>query len=411
MTSGTDGDVIVWDVARGETRDTFSGHSGEVWGLDVSSDGRTLYSAALDARATVWDLSGDRRLDRPFDAGVPFVADDGGGYPIELALTPDGRTLALTQDDGTVDLVDTRTLQRRGTLRAMPGFAAAVDYSPDGHLLAVTGKGGRVTLWDARTLRPAGTLRGLRSTSQALAFSPDRRLLAAAELGRLANGRYEGTSVRVWDVRRRVLAPARFPARSGAETFISSLAFSSDGGLLAAAAAADGTEIRDAHTGRLVVRLHTDDQTRSVAFSPDGGLVATGQFDGRLLLWSTHDWRPVGRPVEAHEGRVITLNFSRDSRTLASAGQDGTVRLWDVASQKPVGAPLVVDHGGWVSAALTPDDAHLLAVSDQGHGVRWDISPAAWKRHACRVAGRELTAREWQDALPGRPYRSICQSG
>jgi len=26
-------------------------------------------------------------------------------------------------------------------------------------------------------------------------------------------------------------------------------------------------------------------------------------------------------------------------------------------------------------------------------GVRWDISPAAWNRHACTVAGRELTAR------------------
>ena len=411
VTSAGDGDVIAWDVRRGAIRTTFSGHSGEVWGLDVSSDGRTVYSAAVDARATVWDLAGDRRLDRPFDAGAPFVADDGGGYPIELALSPDGRTLALTQDDGAVNLVDTRTLRRRGTLRAMPGFAAAVDYSPDGHLLAVTGKDGRITLWDARTLRPAGTLQGLRSTSQALAFSPDSRRLAAAELGRLANGRYEGTSVRIWDVRRRVLTRARFPARSGAETSIAALAFSSDGRWLAAAAAADGTEIRSAHTGRLVARLPTDDQTRSVAFSPDGKLVATGEFNGRLLLWSTHDWRPVGRAVEAHEGRVITLGFSRDSRTLASAGQDGTVRLWDVAGQKPVGAPLVVDPGAWVSAALTRDDAHLLAVSDQGHGVRWDVSPAAWKRHACAVAGRELTAREWQDALPGRPYRSICQGG
>ena len=88
------------------------------------------------------------------------------------------------------------------------------------------------------------------------------------------------------------------------------------------------------------------------------------------------------------------------------------MRLWDVASQKPIGSPLVVERRRTcVSAALTPDGTHLLAVSDQGHGVRWDISPAAWKRHACDVAGRELTAREWQDALPGRPYRSLCHAG
>ena len=167
VTSGGDGEVIAWDVGRGQVRDRFSGHSGEVWGLDVSSDGRTVYSAALDARATVWDLSGDRRLDRRFVAGVPFVADDGDGYPIELALTPDGRTLALTQDDGSVNLVDTRTLRRRGTLRAMPGFAAAVDYSPDGRLLAVTGKGGRVTLWDAARYgggNPAGSAQHVSGT-------------------------------------------------------------------------------------------------------------------------------------------------------------------------------------------------------------------------------------------------------
>jgi len=411
VTSAADGNVIAWDVARGEIREIFPGHSGDVYGLAVSTDGRTAYSAANDGRAIVWDLAGDRRLDRPFPAGRPFVADDNDQYPIELALTPDGRTLALTQDDGTVNFVDTHTLRRRGSLRAMPGFTAAVDYSPDGRLLAVTGKGGRITLWDARTLRPAGTLRGLRSTSQALAFSPDGGLLAAAELGRFVNQRYEGSSVRVWDLRRRAATPVRFFSRRGPANFIPSLAFSPDGRLLAAAAAADGTEIRDAHTGRFVARLPTDDLARSVAFSPDGKLVATGQYDGRLLLWSTRTWRPVGRPVEAHEGRVITLSFSRDSRTLASASEDGTARLWDVDSQKPIGSPLVVDHGAWVSAALTPDSAHLLAVSDQGRGVRWDISPAAWKRHACSVAGRELTAREWQDALPRRPYRSICQGG
>ena len=116
----------------------------------------------------------------------------------------------------------------------------------------------------------------------------------------------------------------------------------------------------------------------------------------------------MGRPVEAHEGRVITVGFSRDSRTLATASEDGTARLWDVAGLRPIGSPLVVDHGRWTSAALTPDGTHLLAVSDRGRGVRWDISPAAWIRHACSVAGRDLTAREWQDALPGRPYASIC---
>ena len=68
VTSGADGVLIVWDVARGEIRETLTGHAkGEVYGLHVSPDGRTLYSAGHDERAFAWDLTGDRSLVRPFD--------------------------------------------------------------------------------------------------------------------------------------------------------------------------------------------------------------------------------------------------------------------------------------------------------------------------------------------------------
>jgi WD40 repeat protein len=51
-----------------------------------------------------------------------------------------------------------------------------------------------------------------------------------------------------------------------------------------------------------------------VAVSPDGSLVATGDWDGRAQLWSTETWKPVGRPLEGQEARILTLDFSRDGR-------------------------------------------------------------------------------------------------
>lgn len=63
-----------------------------------------------------------------------------------------------------------------------------------------------------------------------------------------------------------------------------------------------------------------------------------------------------------------------------------------------------------VAATFAPDGSHLYAVPDRGRGMRWDISPENWKRHACRVAGRELTPREWHDALRGRGYQTVCQT-
>ena len=174
MTSHDDGQLLVWDVARGELREPLRGHDrGDVWGLQIAADGRTLYSAGDDERAFVWDLAGDRRLVRPFDAAPPFVLDPATGLRAASRSAPTAAPSPSTQTDGSVDLLDAQTLRPRRSVRALDGFAAAVAFSPDGHLLAVAGQGGQVTLWDARTLRPAGELSGLSTTSQALAFSPD----------------------------------------------------------------------------------------------------------------------------------------------------------------------------------------------------------------------------------------------
>jgi WD40 repeat protein len=400
VSSAEDGGLIVWDVRRGAVRENLVGHSKELYGLALPADGRTLYSAALDGRAVIWDIAGDRRLARPFGTGEPFVVED-DAFPKGLAASPDGRTLAVTQSDGTVDLIDARTLRSRQRVRALPGFAAAVDFSPDGRLMAVTGEGGRITLWHGDTAEPAGPgLRGLRTTSQALAFSPDGGLLAAAELG----GPDSPGAVMVWNVRSRAPTGVRFRTTSP------SLAFSPDGRLIAAAGIDKPTEVRDARTGRLVARLRTDDEGRSVAFSRDGSLLATGLYDGRTQLWSTKTWKPTGGPLEGHEGRVISPVFAPDGRTLATSSADGTIRLWDVATHRQIGVPLTVDANMYVSAVSTPNGSRLFAVSEMGPGVRLELSPQAWERQACLVAGRELSEGEWNDALPGRRYRSVCGS-
>jgi WD40 repeat protein len=399
VTTGDDGQVIAWNVERRTIAQRFAGHRGAVWGLDLTGDGRTLLTAGTDGRAILWDLAGNQRLDRHFDVGRQFAV---ALTPRGIAVSPDGRTLALTHSDGAVDLLDTGSLRRRASLRMIDGVAAAVGFSPDGGLLAVTGEGGQLTLWNARTLATAGELRGMRSTSQALAFSPDGKLLAAAEADK--------ANLRVWDVRRRTLIG--FHARTPA----SSIAFSPDSGLIAAAAMDRGTELRDVQTGRLVKRFGfgrragEGSYSRSVAFSPDGDLLFVGHIDGTGYLYSTATWKPVGQPLEGHTDRLTFAEFSPDGRTLATAAADGTVRLWDVQSQKPLGSPLELAPNTFTSAALSPDGSRVFAISTRGQGISFDLSPEAWKRQACLVAGRQLSTREWANALPNQPYRAVCQS-
>jgi WD40 repeat protein/class 3 adenylate cyclase len=393
ISSDFGGAVIVWDVARGEQNEALSAQRGPVWGLAVSPDGRTLYSAGDDGRMILWDLTRDRRLIRSFGLRQEFEDIQ---TPRGIAMSPDGDTLAFTQRGGSVELLDTATLQRRRSVQAMKGFAAAVAFSPNGRLLAVGGERGSVTLWDARNLTPAGVLRGLSATVQALAFSPDGESIAAAEVDA------ERPRLHVWNVRRRGVT-ARVDTPS-----VTSLAFSADGRLIALAGLDGGTEIRDVRSGRLVKRVPNEGLSRSVAFSPDGSLLAVGQFDGDGQLYSTESWTPLGRRLEGHAQRIASVEFSRDGRSLATSSADGTVLLWDVETQEPVGSPLTVEPNTFVSAAFSPDGARLYAVSTSSRGIRLETDPEAWKRHACLVAGRELTAREWNDALGERPFRSVC---
>jgi WD40 repeat protein len=398
VTAGKDGQVHVWDIQREAVAESLAAHSDEIDGLDITADGRTLITGSVDTSAILWDLAGDRRLDRRFFVGrpfdVPFAARG-------IAVSPDGRTLAFTHSDGEVDLIDTVTPSRRRVLRALDTAADAVAFSPDGRLLAVAGTGGRITLWNARTLAPAGELVGMEGIPPFIAFSPDGKLLAAAEAH--PAGPFLPRPLRIWDVRRRTLTPFR------GQSALGSVAFSPDGRFIAAAAGTLGAQIREVGSGRLVKRVATADPPRSVAFSPDGKLLFVGRYDGGGQLFSTTSWAPTGRPLRAHSGRINSAAFTPDGATLVTAAADGTAVLTDVKTQKTIGPPLALAPSTYVSAALSEDGSRLFAVSTRGQGISFDMSREAWKRHACLVTGRGLTAAEWKSALPAQPYQAICR--
>jgi WD40 repeat protein len=113
--------------------------------------------------------------------------------------------------------------------------------------------------------------------------------------------------------------------------------------------------------------------------------------------------------MDGHEARLTALEFSPNGRTLVTGSADGTVLLWDVDTQRAIGSPLRIERNTYISATFARDGSHLFAVPHTGRGVRWDVRPESWKRHACLVAGRELSETEWRDTLPDRPFQHVCR--
>jgi len=133
----------VWDVAS--QTNVLTVHAGRNHRLSFSPDGRWLA-----VHGDVFDL---RRVGS-WAAAPPLPYPDGRPTLGAAAFSPDGRVLAVVEDQGLVRLFDLDTWKSLGLLQPpMPGPINALAFSPDGTLLTAACARGRLRMWDLRAIR------------------------------------------------------------------------------------------------------------------------------------------------------------------------------------------------------------------------------------------------------------------
>ena len=394
VTIGDDARALVWDVEQRAVRETLAGHAGRVLAATVDDSGRTLLTAGLDSRVITWDLAGDRRLGRPFATGSG-VGVPGNSFPA-TAITADGGTLVTNQRGG-VSVIDTETFARRSV--PVPGGTPEVNAPAfaAGGLIAVAGLDGFLALVDPRSERIHARMRGHESVVFTPTITSDGRRIVTTGLD---------ATLRLWDGSsgRALGPPLRLDGPPGGHT-----AIARDGRTVAVPLERGTVDVYDVDSRRRLARLSVDgNAVLAAAFSRDGDLLLAGSDEGRVRLFSTADWRPLGEPLQAHAGFVSAVDISPDGRHFVTSATDGQVRLWDRESQRPIGAPLPGPRNITAVAFFSPDGAYVYALFANGRGYRWDVRPGAWDRHACAVAGRRLTRDEWQTVLPDRSFAPAC---
>jgi WD40 repeat protein len=388
------GDVFVWDVATGAIVQTYSS-GGAAW-LALDRSGSTLFSGEQDGSVVAYDLAGSRRLGRAFQWNVP--GETCPNTPC-MVVNPQSTLMATDQGDGSVALVDLRTLRTTAILPARNGpLANAIAFSPDGRTLVTGGVTSTLTLWDV----------GTRSVSRTIAVGQPVWWTAVSPSGRLLAVQSQGKASSNSTVEVRPVAGGPPAWTHNLPDGTGGLYFSPDGRLVAALGCCtpgSSVAVWNAETGAPLFQRQLADHATAIAFSPDSRTLGVGTESGQLLFWDTRTGRPRAAPIDAATANLDTVSFSPDGSLVAAAAFDGTTTVWDVRSHEQIGDTFPVRLAA--PAVLFEPDGRLL-IDYLADAAEWPMNVDTWERFACQVAGRDLTRAEWRDILPTRPYMHVC---
>lgn len=292
----------------------FTGHTGPVACIAISTDGRQALSGGEDRAVRLWDVTTGAEV-RTFVGAGPDV--------LAVALAADGTRAAAAGRDRHVCVWDVASGKLRHRLAGHTDAVAAVAFAPDGKRLLSGGHDRTIRLWDVESGKELMCFASHTGRVHHVAFAPDgKRFLSAGGEG----------AVRLWDV------------SSGKEL------------------------LKLGGPGREVF---------AVAFSPDGRHAASGGADRVARLWDLSSGKALRR-FEGHAGSVVAVAFADGGGTLLTAGSqyrdaDRVVRRWDVADGREIDGPTARDGESVWCAAFASDGRFAVTGGSAGVLRMWKL--------------------------------------
>ncbi len=324
-TAETDGSTDLWDVATQSQAGaslTAQG-SGAVNALAFSPAAgglATLATGSGTGTIQLWDPAEFHQATGALAVGTPEPPRADSAGDASAVLAAGGGMLAVNEGQGAVRLWDVITKRSVGAPVSSDHAVTGLALSPDGKTLAVAADG--LQLWATATGRPVGRPLPASDAAGSMAFSPDGTLLASIGAGGQA---------RLWNAATRQQVGA--PMAVGGSGRAGALAFGPGGTTLATVGSNGKASLWSVATQRQIGASMTAGSgpgPAAVAFSPDGRILATAS-GGTVRLWDVATRQEIGAPMTADTQPIYALAFSPDGSTLAEADGDGVARLWDVA--------------------------------------------------------------------------------
>ena len=250
-----------------------------------------------------------------------------------LALSPDGKLLAIVYADNAIRLFDLQAGMQRVRVPAGTGRYQAIAVTGDNRFIVSGSDNGAVSVWDATTGAKVHDLQGHSGAVNAIVSTADGTVVATAGA--------DGT-VRLW-----------VPATGQA------------------------LQVLRGHSGPVL----------SLAFSADGKSVLSGGADGKAMLWSRADGKAIAT-LDAHSGKVVAVGFDSTGRSVTT-DEAGAVHVWAPngtavartfrSVQQATGAQVTTD--GHYVAMSDPEGKATLHDIDSGREVKQFTAPSGSARY------------------------------
>jgi eukaryotic-like serine/threonine-protein kinase len=290
-----------------------------------------------------------------------------------IAVSPDGRTTATGDADGSIRLRETASGSLVATIRGHRNRVGSLAFSPDGRWLASAGcergpyERNELFLWEIATGRPPVDLGDPSRRVTRLRFDPSGRLWGWSSV---PNG--EGIGAYLWAPGPNPSEPEPRLVRYWVAPSASDDLVSADGRFVVVTEADGGRAVEEVANGR--VRFRPPPRPRgyfSAALSRDGRLVAATEWDDepgpKLAVWDVATGRELARYVVAAPAYCY-LKFSPDANLLLAYDLAGTTVVHHLDSSRAWTIPHIpADEGaeGSVDTAFA-DDGRILARSYRG---------------------------------------------
>jgi|JI10StandDraft_1071094.scaffolds.fasta_scaffold378014_2 WD40 repeat protein len=305
--------------------------------IALAPDGKTVAVATASGEVVVVESETGRTLWRR-----PVLA----GAVVELGFDPGGDSLVVAGEENTARVVSAHD---GATLAELPGSGAWVEsaaFSPRGDFVAIA-SGRRVRVWTS-AFEPHVETEDHESTIAAMRFSPDGSRLATASYGGL----------HIWGI-----DPGAVSRHLPWKGSLVSLAWSPGTRVIACGTQECAVRFWRLASGQASEMNGYPEKPRELAWDAKGTLLATGGSP-LVMLWSFRGKGPEGTraiQLRSHEDSISKLVFSRDGSRLASGAKDGRVLVWDPREPR---RPRV-DHaiGGEISGVAWLEGDRVLVVS------------------------------------------------